>query len=138
MVVQTGPLPPFPNINYVVMSYLEANGVVGYTDTAVPPDDVDLAVQVNRTGGYDDGFTDFPRVEVRAYAPTYPEAEELAETVRQWLLVLGGEQVEYADGKFATVDFCRTDQPPEDMPYDNPDRVVVPAWYRFGLMRPRR
>lgn len=138
MVVYTGPLPAYPNANLVIMAYLEQNGVVPYVDTAVPPDDVPVAVQVNRVGGYDDGFTDFPRVEVRTYAPSYLEADAKAEEVRQWLLVLGGNAVEYEPGKSATVDFCQTDQPPEDMPYDNPDRVVVPAWYRLGLMRPRR
>lgn len=138
MVVSQAPLKPFPNIALVVAAYLEQNGVVPYVDTAVPPEDYEVAAQVVRVGGYDDGITDFPRVEVRTYAPSWDAAEEKAEEIRQWLLVLGGNAVEYAEGKSATIDFCRTDNPPEDMPYDNPDRVVVPAWYRFGLMRPRR
>ena len=138
MAVVQGPLAPFPNISKVLISYLEGTAGVPYVDTALPPDEVPLAVQVARVGGDDDGLTDYPRVEVRTYAPTWEEAEEMAESIRQWLLVLGGEGVEYAPGQVAVVDFCRTDGPPEDSPYDNPDRVMVPAWYRFGLMRPSR
>lgn len=137
MVVKAGPLPSFANINEVLIRYLEDNDVVPYVDTVVPPDDIPLAVQVVRVGGYDDGLTDYPRVEVRTYAPDWSTAEETAERVRQWLLVLGGEGVEYKPGKVAVIDFCHTDSPPEDMPYDNPDRFVVPAWYRLSLMRPK-
>lgn len=135
MVVSQAPLQPFPNVNMVLMEYL--SDMADWTDTAVPPDEVTTGLQINRVGGADDGITDFPRVEVRAFAPTYLEADELAELVRQKLLVLGGNAV-MVGGKTVVVDFCQTDQPPEDAPYDNPDRVVVPAWYRLGLMRPRR
>ncbi|APE09705.1 hypothetical protein BO226_11230 [Rhodococcus sp. 2G] len=131
MVVST-PL-PFANAEKLVILALED---LGWTDIDPPPEDVEIGIRVNRVGGTDDGITDYPRFEISCFAPSYDEVNDLSETVRDRMLALGGE-VFVLDGRRVTIDFCRTDVPPESTPYENPDRIRKTAWYQAGLMRPR-
>lgn len=131
MVVAEPPL--FADIEVVLMVALAD---LAETDTVTPDDDIDVGIRINRVGGTDDGITDYPRVEISCYAPTRNEAQQLAERVRRRMLALGGEAF-VVDGQKVTIDFCRTDTPPEGVPYDNPDRDRVVSWYLLGLMPPR-
>lgn len=125
----------FPDVELTLMAYLEqATGLS--TDTESPPDG-EAGISVNMVGGQDDLYTDYSRVEVSSYGATRNTARSTAERVRQLLLVLGGQNVEVGDGTYVYVDFCRTDVPPESLPYDNPDRRRVAAFYQLGLRRPR-
>ena len=128
----TPPL-PFANVEKVLMVALED---LGWTDTETPDAEIEVGIRINRVGGTDDGITDYPRVEVSCFAPSYDEVHTLSETVRDRMLALGGEAF-VVGGQRVTVDFCRTDTPPEGVPYDNPDRDRATGWYQLGLMRPR-
>lgn len=128
-----GPTVPFANVEKVLMAALAD---LGDTDTETPPEDTPAGIRINRVGGTDDGITDYPRVEISCYAPTYDAMHALAEAVRDRMLTLGGEAF-VVDGRRVTIDFARTDTPPEQVPYDNPDRKRAAGWYLLGLMRPR-
>lgn len=124
----------FADIEELLMSYLST---LAPTDTVTPDDSVPVGIRINRVGGEDDTITDYPRVQVSVFAPTRNDANRIGERARQMLLVLGGEQLLTDDGKRVTIDYCRTDVPPETVPYENPDRDFVTSYYRLGLMRPR-
>lgn len=121
----------WPDVEELLMAYLEQ---VAPTDTVTPEQMTSKAIRVLRVGGSDDGVTDSPRVEVACFAPTRNEAREMGEQCRQLLLVLGGQAVRI-DGRHVLVDSCRTDTPPEPVPYDNPDVDRAVAYYRLGLRR---
>lgn len=127
------PEPPFPNIETTLMAYLAP---LGPTDTVAPPDG-QTGIRVNRAGGPDDRITDFPRVRVTCYAPTRDASVALGESVRQMMLVLGGQAVDTGAAKPVLIDTCDTDTSPEQDYYENPDRREDEAYYRLSLRRPR-
>lgn len=121
----------WPDVEELLMAYLAE---LAPTDTVTPAQITGKVIRVSRVGGSDDGVTDFPRVEVACYALTRNDAHQLGEQSRQRMLVLGGQAVD-VNGRAVLVDFCRTDTPPEPVPYDNPDVDRSLAYYRLGLRR---
>lgn len=131
----------FPDVHDVLITYLEGELAGPLVDTEKPEQiPADGAVRVLRVGGRDDTITDYPRVEIACYAHTFDEARHLGERCRQYLLVLGGQGVYGVPGhdRPVLVDRCRTDTPPEPVPYDNPDVDRHVGYYRLELRRPRR
>lgn len=126
----------WPDIEDVLMAYLAQ--ATGETTDTEAPEDGESGISINRVGGEDDGITDYPRVEISCYAPTRNAARQMSGTVRQDLLILGGQSVTLPDATSVYVDFCRTDVPPESVQYANPGRHRHVAFYRLGLRRPRR
>lgn len=139
----TGPDVDWPDVHDVLITYLGATlpaGVVVDTEKpAVIP--AEGAVRVLRVGGRDDGITDYPRVEVACYhGGGFDACRALGERCRQLLLAIGGHGVPDVPGhtKPVLVDRCRTDTPPEPVPYDNPDTERWVGFFQLELRRPRR
>jgi hypothetical protein len=130
----------FPDVHDVLITYLRQRITDAAVDTVFPEKITGPVLRVLRIGGTDNGTTDFPRVEVTAAHRTFDEARKLGERARQELLVLSGRAVDDVPGHDGPVliDSCRTDTPPEPVPYDNPDVDRHPAVYVLALRRPRR
>ncbi|MFD4932347.1 hypothetical protein ACFWMS_26355 [Peribacillus butanolivorans] len=127
----------FPDIHDVLMAYLAP---LGETDTD-PPQEVGgwLGIQINRVGGHDDGFSDYPRVMITCHAPSPQEASKLARQVRNWMDRIIDADID-VDGepKPISVDECHVDTPPEAEPYENPDARREVAYYALSLQKPWR
>lgn len=122
---------PFPDAELVVMDLLE--GITGTPCVTVTPDNLEEVVpviQVNRTGGSDDGITDFPRVTVTVFDAKRTPAWDLAEACRQALY--GSVRTKVAG---ATIDNVRTDTDPQQIPDSNPNVRKVTATYRLAMRR---
>jgi len=121
----------FPDAEAIVMALLE--GITGTPCVTVTPDNLDDVVpviQVNRTGGNDDGITDFPRITVAVFDNRRQPAWDLAETCRQALL---GSVRTKVDGTL--IDNVRTDTDPQQVPDSNPNIRKVTATYRLAMRR---
>lgn len=134
---------PFANIELILMQHLGAVFAV-YTDTDTPPDGT-IGIQINRLPSTpDDGYTDWPRVRISVFHADYTEAERLSEKIRQEIYALdsGGTILMPPDadvdlaGKTILIDTARSDVPPENEAYANPERVLVSAYYELSLRRP--
>lgn len=110
---------------------------VAPADTVTPEKITSPVIRVLRVGGSDNGITDMPRVEVSCYAATRNQAREMSEQCRQIILANKGRSVSMPDGSSVLLDNARTDTPPQQVPYDNPDLTRAQAYYRFALRRPR-
>lgn len=117
----------FPDAEAVVMTLLEP---VAPTVTSTPESLVTQVIRVQRVGGSDDGITDYPRMEIACYGTNRAEAWELAEQCRRVILASVRTEV---DG--VLIDNARTDNPPTQIPYANPDVRRVIAYYRFAWRR---
>lgn len=125
----------FPDIEETVMALLDP---IAPADTVTPEKITTPVIRVLRVGGSDNGITDFPRVEVSCFAPTRNQAREMSELCRQVILASKASSVEIPDGPTVYIDNARTDTPPQQVPYDNPDLTRAQAYYRFALRRPRQ
>ncbi len=113
--------------------------LLGEVAAGVTHTDDDLTaptVQVQRTGGSDDGITDRPRIQVTCYGATRAQAWTLAEQSRQLILAAAGTAV---SGQYVTgvlIDSTRTVTPGQQLPERNPDLRVVGAAYELAMRRP--
>ncbi len=78
----------FPDVQRLLIDALV--GLAGGDEHTGIETPVDLAdrlpfVRCRRIGGPSDRLNDFPRIEIDVFAATYSAAENLAETIRQWL-----------------------------------------------------
>lgn len=132
----TTPLPPYPDAELVLLDLLEP---VGGPDTTVTHTDEDLTapcLQVQRTGGPDDGVTDHATMQVTCYGATRAQAWQLYRDAQQAVLAAGGTAV---TGHYVTnvlVDHTETIASGRQLPYNNPGFQVVVSEFRVDLRRP--
>jgi hypothetical protein len=103
-----------------------------YTET---PPELERAIRVFRTGGSDDGITDYPVVEITCYgAGDQPRADAwaLAGQVREHLLAARGHLF-----GGALCDDVRTATPPAQIPELNPEIRSVTHSYVLAFRRRR-
>lgn len=75
----------FPDAELVFVQLLQPLVVEGSVDTETPPDlgeRLDF-IRVRRIGGHDDGWNDFPLMDVDVYSDKRASGSQLAEKVRQ-------------------------------------------------------
>lgn len=134
---------PFPDVELVLMDFLaQLPGVTVVTATGETLSG--RVVQVERVGGNDDGITDRPRVRLRCYADTRPNAWRLARDAQALLLskaaatlITGPETAdEYPRG--VQIDSVSTSTPPRQVPEGTATRSarVVDTTYEVHLRRP--
>lgn len=121
----------WPDVEVLAVTEL-AQFAPTYTDT---PPELERAIRVIRTGGSDDGITDYPVVEITCYgsgdAPR-ADAWALAGQVREFLLARRG----YLFGG-ALLDDARTATPPAQLPEINPEIRSVTHSYVLAFRRQR-
>ena len=126
----------FPDIEEVLMVYLAP---LGETDTEPPADDDGIGIEIHRSGGADDGISDYPRVQIICHHPDPRGASKLARQVRNLMDRIPGEAIDVEDEpRPVCVDSCRVDTPPETEPYENPDARQQVAYYALSLQKPWR
>lgn len=121
-------LAPFPDIEKVVRDIVEP---LATPYTELPTSFPVPAVRITRTGGRDDGVTDYPTVEITTYGSSRAEAWEVDGLIRQRVLASGATAVNNV-----VVDFAKTVTPTQQLPDPREDIRVVTSSYRFGLRRP--
>lgn len=128
-------LAAFADAEAVVLEILDA---VAPTVTATPAEFEPPMVLVQRSGGEDDGITDYPSVEVTCFGETRQDAWRMAEQCRQMILAAACTAVE-VDGfpLGVLVDVTSTVTPAQQLPDPRRDLRVVTASYRLGMRRPR-
>lgn len=119
----------FPDIEAVLITYL---GDLALTGELTPESLESPFIRVNRVGGFDDGITDRPRVELACYCPTRRESQALSEQVRQHVLACDGTD---AAGVF--IDHVVTESQAGRSAYPNEDVRRIAAVYRLSLRRQR-
>lgn len=134
---------PFPDIELVLLDFLaaipDAQVVTATGDTLTG-----RVIQVERVGGNDDGITDAPRVRLRCYGTTRPDAWRLARDAQALLLRHGASTLitgpetaaEYPRG--VQLDVVSTATPPRQAPEGTATRSVrvVDTTYEIQLRRP--
>lgn len=122
-------LPAYPDAEQVVMALLEslAPTVTETTDPIVTP-----LIRVMRVGGNSDQLQDYPRMEIACYGATRNEAWQLQQQCEAVIVNSPGTEV-----AGTLIDNARTDNPPQQPPYANPDVRRVVAYYRFTWRRPQ-
>lgn len=120
---------PFPDIEAVLVSYLDD---LAPTGDQTPETISGPFITVQRVGGFDDGITDRPRVELACFSPTRRESQRLSEQVRQRMLAAISTD---AAGVF--IDNVITESQSGRTAYPNEDVRRIPAVYRITLRRPR-
>lgn len=128
-------LAPFPDAEKVVMTLLA--GVAPTVVTSFPAQITGPAVRVNRVGGADDFFTDYPRIEV---VLLYPVTQS-GDTDAAWALfgqivqvVIAGRATTVAG---ALIDQAETFSPPQQLPYENQTIRRIVATFQLAFRRPR-
>lgn len=119
----------YPDIEAVLIAYLHT---LAPTGELTPESLEEPFIRVNRVGGFDDGITDRPRVEIACYSPTRRESQALSEQVRERVLACDGTDMA---GVF--VDHVITETQAGRSAYPNEDVRRIAAVYRFSLRRPR-
>jgi hypothetical protein len=127
-------LAPFPDAEAVAMALL---GGLAPTVTATPGSITSPVIRVQRVGGGDDYFTDYPRVEVAVFYPVQQDGDTaaawvLAEQCRQAVLAARNTTV-----AGALVDNANNVTPPQQIPWDNPLLRLIAATYQLAIRRPR-
>ena len=120
-------LSPFPDAEAVVIDLLEPVAP-GYTE--LPHDFDPDAIRVTRTGGSDDGVTDYALVEVTSFGSSRARAWQMDGEVRQLVLAAGGTAV-----NGVLVDYTRTATPSQQLPDPRDDLRVVTSSYRLAFRR---
>ena len=120
-------LAPFPDAEAVVIDLLEPVAP-GYTE--LPDNFTPDAIRVTRTGGSDDGITDYALVEVTSFGSSRARAWQMDGAVRQWILAAGGTSV-----NGVLVDLTRTATPSQQLPDPREDLRVVTSSYRLAFRR---
>lgn len=121
--------PGYPDIEAVLITYL---GSLAQTGEVTPESLEAPFIRVNRVGGFDDGITDRPRVEIACYCPTRRESQALSEQARQAMLACDGTD---AAGVF--IDHVITETQAGRSVYPNEDVRRIAAVYRVSLRRAR-
>ena len=122
-------LSPFPDAEAVVIELVESVSP-GSVFTELPESFVAPAIRVQRTGGSDNGVTDYPFVEITSFGASRAKAWEMDALVRQLVLASGGSV--HAG---VLVDSARTMTPPQQLPDPRFDVRVVTSSYRIGFRR---
>jgi hypothetical protein len=128
-------LAPFPDAEKVVMTLLA--GVAPTVVTSFPAQISGAAVRVNRVGGVDDFFTDYPRIEV---VLLYPVTQS-GDTDAAWALF--GQIVQVVVAARCTtvagalIDQAETFNPPQQLPYENQNIRRIVATFQLAFRRPR-
>lgn len=118
----------YPDIEAVLIDYLAPLAATG----ELTPESLQSPfIRVNRVGGFDDGLTDRPRVEIACYCPTRRESHALSEQVRERVLACDG-----TDTAGVFVDHVITEAQAGRSEYPNEDVRRIAAVYRFSLRRP--
>ena len=120
-------LSPFPDAEAVVIDLLEPVAP-GYTE--LPHDFDPDAIRVTRTGGSDDGVTDYALVEVTSFGSSRARAWQMDGEVRQLVLAAGGTAV-----NGVLVDYTRTATPSQQLPDPRDALRVVTSSYRLAFRR---
>lgn len=121
-------LAPFPDAEAVVIDILEPVAP-GYTE--LPDGFLPDAIRVTRTGGSDDGITDYALVEVTSFGSSRARAWQMDGEVRQRVLAAGGTAI-----NGVLVDQSRTATPSQQLPDPRDDVRVVTSSYRLAFRRP--
>lgn len=119
---------PFPDAEAVVIDILEPVAP-GYTE--LPDGFLPDAIRVTRTGGSDDGITDYALVEVTSFGSSRARAWQMDGEVRQRVLAAGGTAI-----NGVLVDQSRTATPSQQLPDPRDDVRVVTSSYRLAFRRP--
>lgn len=127
----TETLAAFPDAEAVVIELIESV-CPGAVYTELPQDFQAPCIQVQRTGGSDNGVTDKPFVEVTSFGRTRAEAWDMDGAVRQVILASGGTAP-----SGVLVDSARTMTPPQQLPDPRTSIRVVTSSYRMGFRRPQ-
>lgn len=133
-------LPTFADAEYVALLVLDAltyNSAPVPTATTAPPNFTTPMVLVRRIGGEDDGFTDFPRIQVDVFGPDRGASFTIAEQARQLLLSAERTQWPLEDGRTALIDHVLTSSPFEEVADDNQDLRHLVGTYDISMRRPR-
>lgn len=127
-------LASFPDAETVAMALLAG---LAPTFTATPASISAPVIRVQRIGGGDDYFTDYPRIEVAVF---YPVAQD-GDTTAAWLLAEQCRQAVLASRNTtvagALVDNATNVTPPQQIPWDNPLLRLIAATYQLAFRRPR-
>jgi hypothetical protein len=129
-------LPPWPDAELVYLDLLEP---LGGPNTSVTHTDEDFeppAIQVQRTGGSDDGVTDRAQMQVTCFGRTRQEAWALSGQVQQLVLSMSGGGV--VSGDYVTnvlIDYTETTVAGRQLPYTNPDMRTVVSEFRTDFRR---
>jgi hypothetical protein len=113
-----------------MLSPLITTATVTHTDEDLAPP----AIQVQRTGGTDDGVTDRPTVQITCYGTTRAQAWELNNAVQELVLSKSGGGV--VSGEFVIdvlIDHTRTLVAGRQLPYANPNIKSVISEYRMDM-----
>lgn len=122
------PLTGYPDAESVVTEILSS--VTPVVVTELQSDFPPPAVQVQRTGGSDNGITDRPTIEVTSYGGTRAEAWQLDEKCRQLILAAGGTV-----RAGSLIDSTRTATPAQQLPDPRDDLRIVTSSYRLSMRR---
>lgn len=130
------PLAPFPDAELVALDLLEPLAGDGLTVTHTDMDLSAPTIQVQRTGGTDDGVTDRPVLQVTAYGATRQQAWDLFRSAQQVVLASPGTAVsgDYVTG--VLIDRARTVVAGRQLPYENPDLRTVVGELGLDFRRP--
>lgn len=127
-------LAPFPDAEAIVMAMLAE---IAPTVTATPAQITAPLIRIQRVGGANDFFTDYPRIEVCVFYPVAAEGDTtaawtMAETCRQVVLASRCTTV-----SGALVDNAVTVTPVQQVPWDDPNVRRIAAIYQLAFRRPR-
>lgn len=89
-------------------------------------------IVLRRTGGIDNGITDWARLQVDTFGANYAEVVSLTESVRQAVLAAPATAV-----GGVSVDDAFTEAAPQFLAYDDKGTQRYVATYRLALRRPR-
>jgi hypothetical protein len=130
-------LPSFADAEQVGLALLQPL-TAAETVTATGPQIVPPLIRVQRTGGSDDGLTDFASLEVACFGTDRGNAWVLAEQVRQHILAARATEVVLPGGlSRVTIDNSLTTTPAQQVPWPDPEQRVVVATYEIQMRRPR-
>jgi hypothetical protein len=122
-------LASFPKAARIVAALLTDLGTTGGETSTTLQDDLPF-IRVRRIGGTDDRVTDVARVDVRVYAVSLSDAEDLSETIRQRLISEPSTTVH------GVLDRASTEVGPQEVPGPDPDHYrVVSTTYRVSVRR---
>ncbi|HWB37185.1 MAG TPA: hypothetical protein VHA75_14300 [Rugosimonospora sp.] len=122
-------LASFPKAARIVAALLTDLGTTGGETSTTLQDDLPF-IRVRRIGGTDDRVTDVARVDVRVYAVSLSDAEDLSETIRQ-RLISGPASTEHG-----VLDRAVSEVGPQEVPGPDPDHYrVVSTTYRVSVRR---
>lgn len=129
-------LPAFADAEQVMLVLLEQTSATTVTATGnpiVPP-----VIRVQRTGGSDDGLTDFAQLEVVCFGENRSASWVLAEECRQFVLAARHTDVVLPGGAHRVViDDSATTTPAQQIPWPDQLQRPVVATYELAMRRPR-